>query len=200
MKRITGFCFALIFVLVFSAMAESSLDLTAMSVEELSALRDKISQELSSRLEETKSPSVFELENDSFLMSITSIDVVDKNTINEYYDRYDPGTGTSDDYPCLTLLFTFENKSSATIDDYIAIQESSVNGWMVSSYCGIREIAPSKKGKGFLYAQLLDCEAENIEDIDSYEFKILVRDTDRNTLGEGKIILAHSGGKWIVNQ
>lgn len=87
-----------------------------------------------------------------------------------------------------------------TVDGYVRIEEVSINGWMVSSYTGMRDISPGKKCKGFINAKMIDCKAEKIGDIDSFEFTMAIRDTNRKDLGQGKFLVTHSGDNWIVTQ
>ena len=186
-------------LLLVGSVALADVDLSGMTMAELSDLRDKINQAIQEMEADANGEILFDLGNDNFKMTFQHPEVVDYKTINDYYDQYEPGWGTNDDFPYLAMVFAIENNGSVNIKKHFDVEEASVNGWMVSGYAGMREVGAGKKAKGFLYLKMVDCDAETIDEVDSLEFTITLKDTDKNVIGNGTIHIVHSDDGWHVS-
>ena len=192
MRRIVTLLLTVMMVISVSVPSLADQALTNMSSEELAVLRDSINQELSSR---ESNASKFVIDTESYTIELTGIEEADKKGVNEYYDQYKPGTGSSYDGTCLILLFTFTNKIDEEASCSLSRDESSINGWMISAYAGIRAIGGKKKAKGFINAHLEDCEATNINEVQSFMFTFDVRQGDLKDKKAVSLVKTDNG--WI---
>lgn len=156
----------LLVTLLSSAAAETNL--SDMSIAELSDLRDQITQEINGR---AIPQSTFTIDGNTFTMEIASFEEGGKKEVNDYYDLYEPGIGTTGDFPRLIFLFTMTNTGDQVIDN-MYLHNVSLNSWMTSGYIGVREIGVNKKARGFACLSIQNCDAESIDDIQSVEFEI----------------------------
>ncbi|MDD6547110.1 MAG: hypothetical protein PUG73_11360 [Pseudomonadota bacterium] len=184
----------LLVTLLSSASAETVL--SDMSIAELSDLRDQITQEINNR---TLPQSVITIDGDTSTIEITSFEEGGKKEVNDYYDLYKPGIGTSDDYRRFIFFFTITNKGDKAIDK-MSLEDVSINGWMTSGYVGVREIATNKRAKGFANISLLNCDAESIEDVQSVEFEIELKDDNRAVIEKHTVQFVRSGDSFVLVQ
>lgn len=184
----------LLVTLLSSASAETNL--SDMSIAELSDLRDQITQEINNR---TLPQSVITIDGDTFTIEITSFEEGGKKEVNDYYDLYEPGIGTTGDYPRLIFLFTITNKGDQVIDN-MYLNNVSLNDWMTSGYIGVREIGMNKKARGFACISIQNCDAESIQDVQSVEFEIeLIHDGWKS--GEKLTVqFVRSGDSFVLAQ
>ena len=169
MKKIVCLALSALLCLIttFSALAE--IDLSEMSISELASLRDRISDEINHR---TQSLSTIIIDCEAFTLEITAFEEGGKEEINDYFDLYKPGYGTSnDDRRWFICIFTITNKSDELLDS-LYLNEASINGWMTSGDFVLQAISAHKKAKGIAYFAMTPCEAETIDDVQSLEFTI----------------------------
>lgn len=176
--------------IITSALADTSL--SEMASEELALLRDAINQELNSREENMSS---FIIDNDLYAIAFTGVEEADHEGVNDYYDRFDPMYGSSFEGNSLIVLFTFTNKSDEEASCSLIRDKSSINGWMISAYAGIRKIDQLKKAKGFINAHLEDCDANSIDEVESFSFTFDIRQGDAKDTVTVTIIKTENG--WI---
>lgn len=185
----------ILFVTLLSS-ASAETNLSDMSIAELSDLRDQITQEINNR---ALPQSVITIDGDTFTIEITSFEEGGKKEVNDYYDLYEPGIGTTGDYPRLIFLFTITNKGDQVIDN-MYLNNVSLNDWMTSGYIGVREIGMNKKARGFACISIQNCDAESIQDVQSVEFEIeLIHDGWKS--GEKLTVqFVRSGDSFVLAQ
>ena len=169
MKRLISVLIGIILLLSLTS-AFADVDLSAMTVDDLVSLRDKINQEINGR---EITPTVV-YETAEYKFSFSDAKGADKTAVNEYYDRCRPGTGLFEECNTLLIPFVFENKSEQMIEVAGYMNEVNVNGWVISGYLGMRDVPAGKKANGFLYLELIDCEASTIDDVNSAEFGLWI--------------------------
>lgn len=187
---------AIILLVTSLSSAAAETNLSDMSIAELSDLRDHITQEINRR---AIPPSSFTIDGDTFTMEIASFEEGGKEEVNDYYDLYEPGIGTTGDHRRLIFLFTMTNTGDQVIDN-MNLNQVSLNGWMTSGYVGVREIGVNKKARGFACLSIQNCDAESIDDIQSIEFEIeLIHDGWKS--GEKLTVqFVRSGDSFVLAQ
>lgn len=193
MKKILAF--VLMLALTFSCGA-AEVNLADMSLEELAALRDQITQEINDR---AFPQSAVTIDGDTFTMEITLFEEGGKQEVDDYYTLFNLGKYNTADLRSLIFFFNITNKGEEFIYN-VYLYSVSINGWMTSGNTGVQQIAAQKKAKGFGYLPLLNCDAASIDDIQSVEFEIVLSGYGGKRIETLTVQFVRSGNSFVLVQ
>lgn len=192
-KTISALLMLVLLLTVSLAFAE--INISEMTTDELSVLRDKINNELNNRAGDI---SKLVVETSDCKLSFSGIEEGTKDTVNDYFNMYEPRSIERQKSRYLIIPFTLENKSDRLMDFY-SLDKASINGWVVTGHIGLLKVPAGKKGKGFIYFDLVSSELNAINDFDSAEFQIVVEyDESRETRKELALSIIQSESGFII--